>query len=126
MTEVFREAFDSWGLGNSGLFGASIFGVKFRDIKDVNAYLLTAEERSLLVIIFACDDNGPVMHKLGNSGKDIFLVAGVTKILDEFVVDGEVWGKDKEVADPLLQVEVGDTGTHQPCFAYTGGDGKAE
>ncbi len=49
-----------------------------------------------------------------------------SKIGDQLVVDGEVWGQYEKVADRVSQVKVADKGPHQPGLAHSGGKRKAQ
>lgn len=83
-------------------------------------WLNLMKSRLELLKILISDDGSIYVHIDNNEQ------AYLKVIMDELVVDGEVGGKDKEVAYPFLQIEVGDTGTHQPCFTDAGSNVKAE
>ena len=121
LTDIFGEPLDAGELASASL------GIDLGDIEDVDVDgFVEKRQRTLTAVVVAGDDPRWPVNKVTDTGKDILGAAGIGKIFDEFVIDGQVRCQDKEVLDPFGLIQPGDEGPHQPGLTHAGCQGKAD
>ena len=130
--EVLREAFHARCRYHSAFPGGLIVGIELGDIEDVDLDLVVLEElpavhiRPNRKIVLAGDYYGRVGHVFGQAFEYVLVVAGITEVAKELVVEREIRGEDEEVLDAVYLMQVVDGGSHQARLPYAGGDGAGQ
>jgi len=116
---------------NTRLAAATHFGIDLGDIEDVDAHVvgeahrIIVNRRAGLVVVVAGDNQRRLLRKLGNAPEHVlWRIAG--EIRNQLVVNRQVRREHEKIVDAMRQMEVSDESAHQPRFADTGRQRKAQ
>ncbi len=109
-----------------------IFGGDFGNVENIDVHVAgvhlgrhTVAHANAGFVIVAGDNLGRGVGEFRQTFEYI-LGRGGCKVRHQLVVDSQVGGNDKKVADIMRLIQVSDKGSHKPGFAHARGNGKAQ